>query len=359
MALLKEFRRAGHHTALAVSDALPQEIFPPGVPRYSKGAESFPVDPPTRGPAREQWWGEQNRRMAWVSYRDTARIIGEFQPDLIVRDFAERGALLAAESAGVRHATMLTDSTTALERQLTREGALMAPLRTALGLTEDLDGACQVPLMGVSLMHPDFYGTNARLIPNARFFRPPAPRKPAVPAERAGHVPRILITMGTTATVPHLDFLSVALSGLRGSGAEVVVAAPDEIAGQLASRFSYATILGFVPLEPLMDGADLVVGHGGFATMTAALSRGIPLHLTPFHSDQFFNAERALSCGFGTALRWEDCSSANLAESLLTTVHSTTIRTAAREFARRMQTLPALAQCAELLTEPLRGAEIL
>ncbi|MFF2960238.1 glycosyltransferase [Streptomyces sp. NPDC057963] len=343
-----------------MSDALPQEIFPPGVPRYSKGAESFPVDPPAPGPARVRWWDEHNRRMARISYRDTARIIGEFQPDLVVRDFAERGALLAAESAGVRHVTMLTDSTTALERQLTREGALMAPLRTALGLPADRSGANQVPLMGVSLMHPDFYGANARLIPNARFFRPPTPHTPAEPVgPAAGRAPRILITMGTTTTVPHLDFLSVALSGLRGCGAEVVVAAPDGLADRLASRFSYATVLGFVPLEPLMDGADLVVGHGGFSTMTAALSRGIPLHLTPFHSDQFFNAERTRSCGFGTALRWEDCSPENLAESLLAAVHSPAIRTAAREFARRMRALPPLAKCTELLTEPLRRTEIL
>ena len=192
----------------------------------------------------------------------------------------------------------------ALRPYVADEAALAAELRAEAGLPADPEGARQIPTMGVSFALPLFYGPRAELVPNIRFFRPALP-EPAPPAARGGGgAPVVLVTLGTTAGVPHRDFLRRILQGLRGAPVRVVAAVPDTDRPELAEAFPESEVLGFVALEHHLDRADLVVTHGGFGTVTNALARGVPLHLTPFHSEQFFNAERVRAIGVGAVLDW-------------------------------------------------------
>jgi UDP:flavonoid glycosyltransferase YjiC (YdhE family) len=56
-------------------------------------------------------------------------------------------------------------------------------------------------------------------------------------------------------------------------------------------------------LSPLLRGIDAVLTHGGAVTTLAALSKAIPLVITPQGADQFIQAERVAAAGVGIALQ--------------------------------------------------------
>ncbi|MGW3715667.1 glycosyltransferase [Streptomyces sp. NPDC005133] len=348
--VLDAFRAAGHEVSIAISDGIDVTGLDGAVTRYDKGPARFPRCPYGPGPERVAWWSRVNTQMAWASYLDSSEIIEDFRPDLLIRDSAERGAYLAAEVAGLEHATVFAGSETALAPYLLREARMSAPWRAALGLPEDPQGATQVPLLGIGLTHPDFYGPDAELVPRAAFYRSPE-AGPYPGAEHRG--PFILVSMGTTEQVPHLEFTRRILTGLNGSGVQVAATVPDDCQAVVAEEFGYADILGFSDLTSHLNRADVVVTHGGFGTVQAALRRGIPLHITPFHSDQFFNAERVSACGVGTWLPWDSCTPGRLARSVMHTVHDPSFKASAQRFAQRVRSLPGLEEGVRALEQGL------
>lgn len=342
--VLDAFRAAGHDVALAISDDMVVPGLDEGVRRFRKGPSHFPLCPYPRGARRTAWWGRVNTEMAWASYLGTKRIIEDFSPDLVVRDAAERGAYLAAEVAGVPHVTVLAGSETVLTSYLRREQGITAPLRASLGLPEDPEGSTQVPVMGIVLTHPRFFGHGSALLANSRFYRGDS----SLPVRDAGSDtggPSVLVSLGSSLAVPHEEFARRALEGLAGTGVRVTVAVPDRFRARLAREFAGARILGFEDLAPHLDGADVVVSHGGFGTVQAALHRGVPMHITPFGSDQFFNAERISAQGLGVALPWESCTPARLAGSVWDVARGPSFRKAARAFAEDVRRLPGLDAC--------------
>lgn len=340
--IFNALRSAGHDTAIAISD----EVFVPGLDdsaqRYSKDPSRFPLCPHQRGPKRREWWWRVNTEMAWASYLSTIRIIEEFKPDLLIRDAAERGAYLAAEVAEINHVTVLAGSETTLAPYLDREREISAPWRASLGLPNDIDGSTQVPLLGISLTHPIFFGSQADFIPSARFYKA---EKLNLKFDAGRRSPSILITMGSSLAIPHVDFARKILEGLRGYDARVTLAVPDCFKSTLSNDFTFANILGFSDLSPHFNNADIVVSHGGFGTVQAALNRGVPMHITPFSSDQFFNAERISECGVGVSLSWELCTPQRLARSVLDVAYDSSFRNAAQHFAKEVQSLPGMEEC--------------
>src|SRR5205823_2473797 len=55
----------------------------------------------------------------------------------------------------------------------------------------------------------------------------------------------------------------------------------------------------YVPQSLLFPACDLVVTHGGYNTIMAALTHGLPLVLVPISADQPFQAQRCAEIGVG------------------------------------------------------------
>ncbi|RSM81694.1 DUF1205 domain-containing protein [Kibdelosporangium aridum] len=93
---------------------------------------------------------------------------------------------------------------------------------------------------------------------------------------------RVLITSGSR--IPALrtagDSLKYLVDQLIEAGAEVLMAAPDGTAEELGGRLGDVRI-GWMPLDVVAPTCDLVVHHGGAATLAAFMNAGVPQLITP------------------------------------------------------------------------------
>ena len=55
----------------------------------------------------------------------------------------------------------------------------------------------------------------------------------------------------------------------------------------------------FMPQILVLKYADLLIGHGGNNSITEALTKGVPVMVFPFASDQFFSAKAVEENGIG------------------------------------------------------------
>ena len=142
-----------------------------------------------------------------------------------------------------------------------------------------------------------------------RPVRPRAHRRPTdVALDLSGFdtddAPTVLVTFGTIFSDP--DTLTAAVSAVAETGAHVIAtlgsslrhptARPDgeQESGPDGTRVLYVP---FVPLEQLLERADLVVGAGGVGTILGTMAHGLPMVLWPQGADQPINAARAAASG--------------------------------------------------------------
>ena len=113
--------------------------------------------------------------------------------------------------------------------------------------------------------------------------------------------PTVLLTLGTVFDNPTL--LTSLLSALGTVEVNVVVTlGSQEKADAFEADLARVFPVGFVPLDQLLQGVDLVISAGGAGTVLAALSRGLPLVIFPLIADQPVNAGRVAASGAGVVV---------------------------------------------------------
>jgi UDP:flavonoid glycosyltransferase YjiC (YdhE family) len=118
---------------------------------------------------------------------------------------------------------------------------------------------------------------------------PSSPR--TVPAPEG----RVLVTLGTAASSPEL--LEGLLTALTRTGAVMtLVHGPGGVPPGFQDNDTVRHV-GFVSLDLLTRGADVVVAAGGLGTILSTLRHGVPLVLLPQIADQHWNAARAAALG--------------------------------------------------------------
>jgi UDP:flavonoid glycosyltransferase YjiC (YdhE family) len=182
---------------------------------------------------------------------------------------------------------------------------------------------------------------------------------------RGSDAPLIYMTFGTV-----LGYMSIAAETYR-----MALQAVDRMSARVlltvGRRFDAST-LGSVPanvhVEPWIDqaraleGADLVVCHGGSGTTLAALAAGVPLVMVPLFADQFENSRRIAEIGAGRVVKTQisagGARSINAAavpevtRSIEDVVANVTYRDRARSIAAEMTATPTVE---EVLTRLPRG----
>lgn len=112
-----------------------------------------------------------------------------------------------------------------------------------------------------------------------------------------GAGPLVFVTLGTVfnGNVPLFRLIADALAD---QPFEVVFALghgiPREALGEVAGNISVG---GYLPQAKVLQRASVVVNHGGYNTVSAALGAGLPLFLLPMGADQPYNAERCITAG--------------------------------------------------------------
>src|SRR5215208_4256695 len=206
---------------------------------------------------------------------DMHRIVKMWRPDLVLHESQEFAAAAAAERHGIPHARVALGLSSTEQDTLELAGAQPSPLLTLVPAAFDDCG-------------------------DAATHRFRVRRAPRVPREDGE--PLVYVTFGSVA--PGLGYFP----DLFRAVADALAAVPARVlmttgADELDSLPPNVRVERWLPQETVLEGADVVVSHGGYGTLLGALAHGLPQVVVPlFARDQWRNAARVAELGAGVAL---------------------------------------------------------
>jgi UDP:flavonoid glycosyltransferase YjiC (YdhE family) len=284
---------------------------------------------------------------------DVAPVIADRKPDLVVHEFANPGAGLAARIAGV---PALCHSFGRMWQAHELTDVVLGHLRTVaadLGVTlSDGDfmglGNPYLDICPPSVQDPEFLATATRRIP----LRP-------VPFAEPGELPQwvhdhesplVYLTLGTA--FGDAGVLRTAIDGLGAVDAKVLVAAgPTVDAGVLGELPDNVVVLEWVPQADLLPHVDLVVHHGGSGTTLGTFGAGVPQLVLPQGADQFSNAEVVAEAGLGAQLLGADVTAEAITAQARRLLADEAVLGAARKMAEEVAAMPSPQDVARTLPD--------
>lgn len=285
------------------------------------------------------------------------RAVGTWRPDLVVHEAAELSGALAAEEADVPHVTVAIGLRETLAAFLPHAAEGAAELATSIGLPADPEARRILDVPYATLVPPGLDGRGAPMPSTVVRYRLTDIHGGDPTPLRRGTGPLVWIALGTeTWRIPGMmervgPLMRAAAEKLprvrflltTGSNDATVPVMPDNV-----------EVASYVPQEAVLEACDVVLGHGGFNTTVAALSRGIPLVVVPlFATDQFENAARLAAVGAGVAL--DAPSPDDVAHAVERALTDPSLAAAAGSLAEEMAALTAPGEAVEqLLTAATR-----
>lgn len=288
-----------------------------------------------------------------------------FEADVLLREVAGWGAMLAAEVCDIPVATYeWTPPPSAMLAEVL--GSQLDGIRGRLGLAPDPE-CSQLDRWLRLVLAPPWWGRGSEHLPaTAHWIRPVQPQAPLGdrPAWLDGPLgePLVYATLGTVFNRTQ-GLLAAVLDGLAALDDLHVIATtgndvdPTAFAG-LPDRIR---VERFVSQAAVLDRVDAVVAHGGYGTLIGALSTGRPLVTIPLAAaDNVANAQSVADRGAGLVVGDNERTSAVIAERTRRLLDEPSFSAAAREAASEIASLPgpdyAVALLARLAEsrEPLR-----
>jgi UDP:flavonoid glycosyltransferase YjiC (YdhE family) len=274
----------------------------------------------------------------------TKEVARRWRPDVIVCDEADFGSMIAAESLGIPHASVVVLAAGTFGRPDGLAGVL-DETRAAHGLPADPSLAMLERHLVISPVPPSF-----RVRPGGAPMRPmplvpPAPSTPPV----------VYFTLGTIFNTESGDLFARVLAGLRDLPVELVVTVgngidPDELGEQPPN----VRVERYIPQAALLPRCSAVVSHAGSGTVLGALAHGLPMVLVPMGADQPANADRCAALGAGIVLDASDGTPADAAAALRAVLAEPSYRAAAGRLRAEIAAMPEPAEVVPLL-EGLAG----
>lgn len=251
--------------------------------------------------------GGFGRRIAREQAADLLVRCNDWQPDLLVCEEVDFGAMLVAERLALPYATVLVIAA----GSFIRPQIVAAPLnevRAEHGLPPDPELAMPRRYLILSPFPPSYRDPADPLPPTAysvRLFERNITPNDAVPPwiARLATAPTVYFTLGTVFNMESGDLFYRVLAGLRDLPINLVVTVgrdidPAEFGPQPANVY----IERYVPQAVLLPHCDLVVSHGGSGSVMGALAHGLPMVVIPMGADQPLNAARCATLGVAEVL---------------------------------------------------------
>jgi UDP:flavonoid glycosyltransferase YjiC (YdhE family) len=243
--------------------------------------------------------------------RDRAAAIrslaSDWQPDLIVCDEMDFGAMLAAERLGLPYASVLVIAAGAFVRPELIADPLAA-LRAELGLPPDPELAMLSRYLVFAPFPPSYRDPADPLPPTAHALRPfgldPDEAGALPPSIRLrDDRPAVYLTLGTEFNVESGDLMARLIAGLRELRVNLVATVGEDIdPAEFGPQPENVMIERYVPQAVLLPHCRLVVSHGGSGTVIGALAHGLPQVMLPMGADQLRNAARCAALGVAQVL---------------------------------------------------------
>ena len=318
IALARELRRRGHEVLVETWEHWRDAVEGEGL--GFTAAQEYTVYPPP-GP------DTPDGQTAAAAARALARLMDGYRPDLVVSDILTLAPTLAAEVAGVPHATLIPHVYPVQRVGMPMYSIGMRPPRTAVGRS---GWRAMGPLLAMGLRRgrdelneirarlglgplDRFHGGISDLLAVVGTFpqleyprewpdhvRVTGPLFFELAAEEVeipeGDGPLVVVAPSTSQD-PECELVRVALEALAGEPVRVLATTnrhrpevPIEVPGN-------AVLVDWMPYSQVMPAADVVICHGGHGTVARALSFGAPLLVCPAVGDMAENAARVAWSG--------------------------------------------------------------
>ena len=217
--------------------------------------------------------------------------------DVIVRGSGELGGLVAAAILDLPVASASPAAAKFYEE-------MIRPAVARAAAEHGLDGervtAGDYEILRIDRTPPSLEMPGYEAPPNAVNVRPePFEAGAELPAwfDDLGGRPLVYVTLGTVMN-GNIPLFRLIADALADAPFDVVIALgagiPREALGEVAGNIRVG---GFLPQARILERASVVVNHGGYGTVSAALGAVLPLFLLPMGADQPYNTERCITAG--------------------------------------------------------------
>lgn len=280
------------------------------------------------------------------------RAVERWQPDLLLHEAAELSGAMAAEEAGVPHATVAMSLRHVISTFLPHAAEGAATLAASIGLPPDVEARRILDAPYATMVPPSMEAPDAAMPEVVVRYRLTDihTASPSPTLEATG--PLVWIALGTeTWQIPGLmervaPVVRAATEALSDVSFLLTTGSRDAARPAMPANVQ---VEAYVPQEAVLQRCQLVLGHGGFNTTMAALRQGVPLVVMPlFATDQFENAGRLAAIGAAVAVEAPDADV--LGKALDRGLTDPSLRTAAGRLADEMAGLPTPAEALDRLT---------
>jgi UDP:flavonoid glycosyltransferase YjiC (YdhE family) len=247
------------------------------------------------------------RRLAGTRADAVLALCAAWQPNIIVCDEIDFGAMVAAERLGLPYATVLVIAAGSFVRKEV-VGEPLNELRAAHGLPPDPDLTMLSRYLVLSPFPPSYRDPAFPLPATAHTIRPltlgGAQNDDAPPWEaHLSGAPTVYFTLGTVFNVESGDLFERVLAGLRDLPINVIATVGRELdPAEFGPQRDNIQIVRYTPQSVVLPRCALVVSHGGSGSVIGALAHGLPMVLIPMGADQPYNAARCAELGVARVL---------------------------------------------------------
>src|SRR5262245_23412359 len=286
------------------------------------------------------------RRVAQARATDLLPLCTQWQPDLLVCDEVDFGALVVGERLAIPYATVLVIASGSFVRpEFVAE--FVNEVRAAHGLRPDPQLAARsrylvlspIPLSYRDPGVPVPATTHACRLYGQDLLRRERLRIPW--RSRSSDLPTVYFTLGTVFNLESGDLFNRVLGGLRELPINLVVTVgPDVDPLELGPQPENVHIERYIPQAALLPHCELVVSHGGSGSVMGALAHGVPLIVLPLGADQPLNAARCEALGVGRTLDALTASPRAIRDAVAGMLADPSYRQAAERFRAENSALP-------------------
>ncbi|MEV0844882.1 nucleotide disphospho-sugar-binding domain-containing protein [Streptomyces sp. NPDC049954] len=352
-------RNAGHQVVMAANDDMVPYITSSGLPGIATTGlpirhfittdragrpETIPTDPVEQALFTGRWFS----RMAASSLPDMLEFCRAWRPDLIVGGTMSYVAPLLALHLGVPHVRQSWD---AIEADGIHPGAdaELRPELAGFGLER-----LPEPDLFVDICPPSLRPAGAAEAQPMRYVPANAQRRLEPWMLARGERRRVLVTSGSRVAKEsydkNFDFLRGLAKDVASWDVELIVAAPDEVAGVLREGLPGARV-GWVPLDLVAPTCDLLVHHAGGVSTLTGLNAGVPQLLVPKGAVLEKPALRVADYGAAITLLPGADSAGAIADACQELLSEDGYGDRARELSREIAAMPAPASVVATLAQ--------
>jgi UDP:flavonoid glycosyltransferase YjiC (YdhE family) len=354
---------AGHTIAFAGQRAMIPAIEAAGFTAFTTAGATF-SSRPERLPLLKLDLDREDRdlregfatRLARERATAVLALCAAWQPNLLVCDEIDFGAMVAAERLGLPYATVLVIAAGSFVRKAV-VGEPLNALRAEHGLPPDPDLTMLSRYLVLSPFPPSYRDPAFPLPATAHTIRPltlgavPNNTVPPWKVHLKG-APTVYFTLGTVFNVESGDLFERVLAGLCDLPINVIATVGREIdPEEFGQQPANIQVARYIPQSAVLPHCAAVVSHGGSGSLIGALAHGLPMVLIPMGADQPHNAARCADLGVARLLDAVEAAPETVRTAVATVLAEPGYRRAAERMRDEIAALPEPAHALMLLEQ--------